>query len=126
MSAVDTPHLILFEFFIKIQALLQEPFVFRLVCTFLVCVYGRVRVCLHRRYGHYFSLKCSKLSKLLHISAHILMSIIAIVLLHFFSYVFCIVEVYGGLAGGWGCQALDWTSSCRQPLLLLHLLCKGS
>lgn len=48
MSAVDTPHLILFEFFIKIQALLQEPFVFRLVCTFLVCVHvpacARVRV----------------------------------------------------------------------------------
>lgn len=53
MSAVDTPHLILFEFFIKIQALLQEPFVFRLVCTFLVracasahvCVCARTRVC---------------------------------------------------------------------------------
>lgn len=38
MSAVDTPHLILFEFFIKIPALLQEPIVFRLVCTFFVCV----------------------------------------------------------------------------------------
>lgn len=51
MSAVDTPHLILFEFFIKIQALLQEPFVFRLVCTFLVCVCACVckRVCAHAR-----------------------------------------------------------------------------
>lgn len=99
MSAVDTPHLILFEFFIKIQALLQEPFVFRLVCTFLVCVYGRVCVCLHRRYGHYFSLKCSKLSELLHISAHTLRSIIVILLLHFFFL--CILH-FGGLWGSYG------------------------
>lgn len=80
MSAVDTPHLILFEFFIKIQALLQEPFVFRLVCTFFVCVYGCVRVCLQRHYGHLFSLKCNKLGVLLHVSVHILMSLAPIVL----------------------------------------------
>lgn len=84
MSAVDTPHLILFEFFIKIQALLQEPFVFRLVCTFFVCVYGRVCLCLRRHYRHLFSLKCNKLSMPLNVSLHILMSIVPIVLLHYF------------------------------------------
>lgn len=119
MSAVDTPHLILFEFFIKIQALLQEPFVFRLVCTFLVCalvcacmcvcVHASTCACLQRLYRHLFSLKCNILSIPLPLCAHSY-----VCLFSFFSCVFCNLEIWKKSSRGF--QALGWSSSCKQPL----------
>ncbi len=103
MSAVDTPHLILFEFFIKIPSPVTRALCFP-TCLYIlcVCVYGHVRVCLQRHYRHLLSLRCSKLSVTLHISVHILMSIFSLFLLHyflFFSRFLFILEVCGGLAG---------------------------
>lgn len=104
MSAVDTPHLILFEFFIKIPSPVTRALCFP-TCLYIlcVCVYGHVRVCLQRHYRHLLSLRCSKLSVTLHFSVHILMSIFSLffftTLFSFLFLVLFILEVCGGLVG---------------------------
>lgn len=122
MSAVDTPHLILFEFFIKIQALLQEPFVFRLVCTFFVS--ARACTCVFAQ--TLFSMKCNKLC----------VPFTCLCTHSYVNYCYCFLTLFllsllanagGPRWSGTGFHTPDWTFSCRQPRTPLSptIFCAG-
>lgn len=78
MSAVDSPHLILFEFFIKIPSPVTRALCF-LTCLYILCarlcahVNGSVSACLQSGNRQSFSVKCNKVSAALHASVRNLM-----------------------------------------------------
>lgn len=79
VSAVDSPHLILFEFFIKIPSPVTRALCF-LTCLYILCarlcahVNGSVSACLQRGNRQSFSVKCNKVSAALHASVRNRMS----------------------------------------------------